>query len=103
MQEYDRFSDPEYIAWARKVKERDKFTCQICCETNTYLHSHHCNSWDIFIEQRLDVGNGITLCAFCHEKFHSSYGVGRNTRFQFEEYKKLAIILRKVALEHGKR
>jgi len=100
MENYDRFEDPKHIRWARKVKERDGFTCQICGATNTYLNSHHCNSWDMFEEERFDIDNGITLCQECHKNFHAVYGVGRNTKFQFEEYQKLAAIIIKVATEN---
>ncbi|KKN67638.1 hypothetical protein LCGC14_0458970, partial [marine sediment metagenome] len=74
MEIYDRFEDPLYINWARKVKERDRFTCQICGENNTYLNSHHRDSWDIFVNQRFNIDNGTTLCAECHMHFHAVYG-----------------------------
>jgi len=99
MDKYDRFKDPKHIDWAKKVKKRDDFICQICGATNTYLNSHHCNSWDTFENQRFDIDNGITLCRECHENFHAVYGSGKNTRFQFDEYQKLASIILKIASE----
>lgn len=94
---YDRFKDPEYIHWAKRVKVRDRFACQMCGDTNTYLHSHHLMSWDMFIDQRFDLNNGITLCQLHHEYFHRVYGSGRNTKYQFEEFQYLYGLLRKIA------
>lgn len=99
---YDRFSDPVYIKWARKVKKRDNFTCQVCGKTNVHLHTHHRNSWDMFVEQRFDVLNGITLCNLCHERFHEIYGAGQNTECQFDEYCRMANLIHKVARQHLK-
>ncbi len=82
----DRFEDPRHIKWAKLVKQRDNFTCQICNATNTYLNSHHKNSWDFFESQRFDLDNGITLCQHDHDLFHSIYGFGRNTKYQFIEF-----------------
>lgn len=53
-------------AWSFAVKKRDKFTCQECGATNTYLHSHHILPWCDFPELRHRVFNGVTLCVPCH-------------------------------------
>lgn len=90
---YNRFEDPDHIAWARAVKKRDLFTCQICNATEVYLHSHHLNSFDYFVEERFDVSNGITLCENCHIMFHDIYGHGRNTKYQFQEFKDFLKVL----------
>lgn len=100
---YDRFKDPEHIAWARAVKERDLFTCQICDATEVYLHSHHQNSWDYFVDERFDVENGITLCEDCHMMFHAIYGHSKNTKFQFEEFRSFTMILQRMADEEIKK
>ena len=97
---YDRFEDPKHIYWAKKVKQRDRFTCQICGDTNTYLNSHHLMSWNRFVDQRFDVSNGITLCSDCHMHFHAVYGHGNNTKYQFKEYRKLVDIIKKIAYEN---
>lgn len=93
----DRFKDPKHIKWAKKVKERDNFTCQICKKDNVYLNSHHLNSFDIFIKERYDINNGITLCFQCHDFFHSVFKKGRNTRFQFKQFLEIINIIRLVA------
>lgn len=100
---YDRFSDPVYIRWARKVKRRDNFTCQVCNKTNVYLHTHHRNSWDIFEDQRFDISNGCTLCERCHQLFHNIYGSGFNTECQFDEYCQMVHLIYKVAKEHSQK
>ncbi len=85
-----RFEDINYIKWSRRIKERDRFTCQICGIKGTSLHSHHINSWDIFINQRYSIANGAALCKRCHYFHHSLYNRGFNTQYQFEEFKILA-------------
>lgn len=103
MDNYNRFEDPTHIAWAKKVKERDGFTCQICGDTNAYLNSHHCNSWDLFIDERFNVDNGVCLCVSCHTMFHNIMGHGRNTKFQFYEFKKFYNLIVKIARNHAKK
>lgn len=101
MEIYDRFDDPKYIFWAKKVKQRDRFTCQLCGDANAYLHSHHLMSWDRFIELRFEVENGITLCKKHHNTFHNTYGHGNNTRHQFEEFKMFYDLIIKLANCHS--
>ena len=93
----DRSDDKRFVKWAKKVKERDDFTCQICLKTGVYLNSHHMNSWDMFVKERYDLDNGVTLCYNCHDLFHSIYGRGRNTKFQFKEFRETIGIIKQVA------
>lgn len=89
---FTRFSDEKYVEWAKQVKSRDCYRCQICGSSDR-LHSHHKNSWNYFIEERYSIDNGVTLCNNCHLRFHMIYGKGYNTKFQFEEYKKIINII----------
>lgn len=98
----NRFKDPKHIKWALKVKKRDQFTCQICEAQNVYLHSHHMNSFDIYIEDRYDVDNGVTLCQECHNRFHSQFGKGKNTKAQFEEFQRFINLIRKIAFQKNR-
>ena len=93
-----RDADAKHIHWARNVKERDNYTCQICRAIGVRLHSHHLNSYDIFVDQRYILDNGITLCSVCHEKFHVIFGKGSNTKFQFEQFKKSRELILKALL-----
>jgi len=92
---YDRFKDSRYVKWAKFVKVRDNFTCQICGREGVYLNSHHIESYDVHIEKRFDIYNGITLCNHCHSMFHSIYKSGNNTEAQFLEFKKIMSVVLK--------
>lgn len=92
----DRFDDPRHKKWASEVKNRDLYTCQICFAHGVYLHSHHLNSWNSFVEGRYDVSNGITLCHECHSRFHFIFGHGNNTKLQFAEFKNTIELIKKI-------
>ena len=55
-------------AWAKRVKERDNYTCQICKKkvTGKNCHAHHIIPKNIK-GMRWDIDNGITLC-YQHHK-----------------------------------
>jgi len=86
----ERILNRDYYAivkWRIDVYERDNYTCQICGDNKGgNLNSHHLNGYDKFIEERLLIENGITLCEKCHNGFHKIYGYGNNTKDQFIEY-----------------
>lgn len=100
---FDRSLDKRFVKWAKEVKTRDNFICQICFKENVYLNSHHMNSWDMFISERYDLDNGVTLCYQDHELFHAIYGKGSNTKFQFKEFRETIGLIRRVAEGHVKR
>lgn len=85
---YERWNDPQAVEWSRQIKVRDNYTCQLCSRYGIPLNSHHLNSWDLFVNQRYDLNNGLTLCMRCHELFHHIFGKGHNTIFQFLQFKK---------------
>jgi len=68
----------EQTKWAKKVKKRDGFICQICNEHTTSLtcklNAHHLYSKATYPEMALLVDNGVTLCETCHKTFHMCYG-----------------------------
>jgi 5-methylcytosine-specific restriction endonuclease McrA len=90
---YNRFEDPRYMKWAKAVKVRDNFTCQICGREGVYLNSHHMNSWDVHENDRFDMNNGVCLCTTCHTFYHIMYKAGNNTKAQFEEFKKIMSVV----------
>lgn len=98
---YNRFEDPQHKKWAKAVKEKDNFTCQICNKQGVYLNSHHIYSWDKYVDLRFIVNNGITLCQYHHDMFHKIYGEGKNTRSQYDEYARILDIIKNITLNNG--
>ena len=64
---------PGYTKWRNDVIKRDE-VCQ-CCGLNKHLVAHHIFGYKEHPELAVNVDNGITLCQFCHDKYHSIYGV----------------------------
>lgn len=62
------------FAWKKAVKERDG-VCQ-CCGDDKSLEAHHIFAYANQESLRDTVENGITLCKWCHRKYHSHYGNG---------------------------
>jgi transcription elongation factor Elf1 len=60
----------EFKEWRKAVFERDKYTCQECGDTKSYLHPHHIKEFAIYKELRYEVNNGLTLCKTCHLRLH---------------------------------
>lgn len=71
---WERFKDPQYLAWRNAVLERDKYICQECgrqCKKyEKGLAAHHIKPYAEFPNLRLEVSNGKTLCRQCHMKLH---------------------------------
>lgn len=64
-----------YKKWAKKVKERDNYTCQKCSRkgNSRNIFAHHVNDYYEFEDGRIDPDNGVALCSGCHSKFHNKY------------------------------
>lgn len=58
--------------WRNEIISRDK-VCQ-CCGFDKHLEAHHIFSYRDNEKLRDKLENGITLCKFCHKKYHSAYG-----------------------------
>ncbi len=56
--------------WKKKVKERDKYTCQICHKklTSKTSRAHHILPKLIGRGLRWDIWNGLTLCDYHHRR-----------------------------------
>ena len=59
-----------YQHWRKQVYQRDRYTCQRCGQVGGVLNAHHKKSYKKFPKLRLEITNGVTLCAKCHRKVH---------------------------------
>lgn len=73
--------------WRNAVFERDNYTCQLTGKQG-YIVAHHIVGYNVSEELRFNVDNGITLLEEVHKSFHKIYGMGNNTKEQFEEFVK---------------
>lgn len=87
----DRRNLEEYRGWAKAVKRRDGFKCQVCGESPSgQLVSHHLDNYKDFPELRANVSNGVCLCVKHHLLFHKMFGFKGNTREQFLTFKEIS-------------
>jgi len=56
----------------REVLERDNYTC-VCCGYDDELEIHHLEGVTENPDLMAVVDNGVTLCRYCHLKFHHIY------------------------------
>ena len=76
----------DYAVWRTSVFNRDAFACQKCGQVGGRLRAHHMDCFSDFPEKRMDVNNGIALCASCHTKLHREYGTKHNRKWQTDEF-----------------
>lgn len=67
-------NDSLVARWVKKVKKRDK-VCQIC-GSDKNLVVHHISHWADDPINRINVNNGILLCAKCHSLQHPDLPLG---------------------------
>lgn len=63
-----------YKSWRKSVVARDNNQCQRCGATNKRFAVHHIKGFEKYPSLRVDITNGITLCTYCHWKFHKIFG-----------------------------
>ncbi len=66
--------DFRHIIWKRKVLERDEHECCECQDVSNIskLEAHHLREYALYVDQRYDVENGVTLCHNCHRDVHKN-------------------------------
>lgn len=84
---YNKRRGYKHDVWRIKVFEKDSYICQACKDDRGgNLNAHHLDGYNWCKNRRYDIANGTTLCKKCHDKFHSTYGYGYNTKNQFDEF-----------------
>ena len=75
---------PGYDEWRKEVLSRDKHC--VVCGGDKHLHVHHLYGYKEYPDLRVDVNNGVTVCKFCHERYHSYYGLSDITPDKFIQF-----------------
>ena len=65
---------PGYDHWRNTILSKDNQKC-ICCGHDKHLEVHHLFGYKENPELAIHPDNGVTLCRFCHDKYHSVYGL----------------------------
>ena len=78
----------ELKKWAKLVKEKYDYTCDICKKRGGYLESHHLNGYASYPDSRYDLNNGVCLCKECHIEFHKTFGYFTFTSGDYLKFKK---------------
>lgn len=73
-QDKGSLSRVDQSSWARLVKERDNYICQICGAKNDVMYAHHIEPVSLNPIESTDIDNGITLCELCHKNVHKLPG-----------------------------
>jgi 5-methylcytosine-specific restriction endonuclease McrA len=76
----------EFKLWREAVFARDGWCCQKCGKKGGYLHPHHILNFAEFVKLRFAIDNGITLCIYCHNKFHNIFGRTKNNKKQLTKF-----------------
>jgi len=58
----------EYKLWREAIFKRDNYTCVWCNKKGCTLHADHIKPFALYLELRLAIDNGRTLCKECHLK-----------------------------------
>lgn len=78
--------DPSYDVWRKSIFERDDYTCSVCGKSGGTLEAHHIDNFAQNDDKRLDIDNGVTMCAPCHKRFHLIFGQKSNTLQELQTF-----------------
>lgn len=74
-----------YDEWRDDILAKDDYKC-VCCGLDKHLHVHHLFGYAENPELAVNENNGVTLCKFCHGRYHSIYGKKNINPRDFIEY-----------------
>lgn len=75
---------PGYNEWRNTIVNRDK-KC-VCCGYDKHLEAHHLFGYKENPNLAVNESNGVTLCKFCHDKYHSAYGLKNINPVDFVDF-----------------
>ncbi len=62
----EKLTNPKWQKKRLEILSRDKFTCQLCSDTDTMLHVHHKSYTKGAEPWEYEDSNFISLCKYCH-------------------------------------
>ena len=76
---------PGYTKFKKRVLERDGYSC-VCCGYDDLLEVHHIYGVKEHPDMATDLDNGVTLCEYCHKKYHHIYSRYGMNATDFNEF-----------------
>lgn len=80
--------------WGTIIKERDGYSCQKCGrdDDKKLMEAHHIKSRSENPELIFEIGNGITLCLWCHYKEHENEPSSALILYKIKQYENKHIL-----------
>lgn len=70
----------EYKDWRTSVYERDDYTCVFCGQRGGKLEADHIKPFADYVELRLGLSNGRTVCKKCHKEHGYNWGANQGKK-----------------------
>jgi predicted HNH restriction endonuclease len=61
-----------------KKSRGENINTYVKCKSKEHINVHHINNYKQFVNDRLNIDNGICLCKQCHKQIHRLFGLATN-------------------------